>query len=141
MTDDMDRGVWSCRIGGPLLPLQGGDTVMRQAVEKAYLDVTLREAEFCFSGWGDGLDEAELAVVEDRLPDPVKIRESLMSRLAVLPGDPDLHARFPDVAPGLLDVLKHLGDKYGPSGVLRVAMALWPDARYGEFLDTKEGDE
>ena len=41
---------------------------MRQAVEKAYEELTGEKPVFNFSGWGAELDEAERAVVEDRLP-------------------------------------------------------------------------
>jgi hypothetical protein len=46
---------------------------MRQAVEKAYRELTGEDPEFIFSGWGGRLDESERAVVEDRLPDPEAI--------------------------------------------------------------------
>jgi hypothetical protein len=42
---------------------------MRRAVERAYRDITGREPDFIFSGWGAQLTESERAVVEDRLPD------------------------------------------------------------------------
>lgn len=61
--------IWTCKIGGPGALLGGGnDFPMRQAIEKAYLEVVGRECEFNFSGWGGQLDECERAVVEDRLP-------------------------------------------------------------------------
>lgn len=67
-----DRGnVWYCKIGFATLPEGGGaDSPMRQAVERAYRELTDEAPEFIFSGWGQQLDEAELACVEDRLPDP-----------------------------------------------------------------------
>jgi hypothetical protein len=45
---------------------------MRRAVEAAYRAVTGAEPAFLFSGWGGKLDECERAVVEKRLPDPLK---------------------------------------------------------------------
>lgn len=65
--------VWTCKIGGvaeELLP-PGADWPMRQAVGRAYREITGTDPEFCFSGWGGELTEPELAVVEDRLPNPV----------------------------------------------------------------------
>jgi hypothetical protein len=45
---------------------------MRDAVAEAYKQLTGTEPAFIFSGWGGELDECELAVVENRLPDPQK---------------------------------------------------------------------
>ena len=41
---------------------------MRQAVEEAFKQLTGDWPEFIFSGWGAELTEAELAVVENRMP-------------------------------------------------------------------------
>lgn len=64
--------IWYCKIGETdeknLEKWNGADLPMREAIEKAYKDVTGEDAQFCFSGWGGELDEAERAVVEDRLP-------------------------------------------------------------------------
>lgn len=65
---------WTCKIGevdASLVPV-GGDLPMRQAVERAYEELTGRRCEFNFSGWGGALDEGERAVVEDREPDYFK---------------------------------------------------------------------
>jgi hypothetical protein len=43
---------------------------MRQAVERAFRDITGEDAEFTFSGWSAELTEGELAVVENRPPHP-----------------------------------------------------------------------
>ena len=62
--------IWSCKIGEcdetDVPP--GGDLPMRLAIEIAYTQVTGKEPTFLFSGWGAELEEAERAVVEDRLP-------------------------------------------------------------------------
>lgn len=67
-----DRAVWSCKIGwadrSSLPP--GADLPMRKAVQKAFEELTGSDADFTFSGWGNQLDESELAVVEDRMPQP-----------------------------------------------------------------------
>lgn len=61
--------IWSCKIGEvDSLPISGADHPMRQAVEKAYKEITGEDCKFCFSGWGAELDEIERAVVEDREP-------------------------------------------------------------------------
>lgn len=61
--------IWTCKIGGPGVLLGGGnDLPMRQAIIAAYREVTGREPEFIFSGWGATLTEPERAVVEDRPP-------------------------------------------------------------------------
>ncbi len=53
--------IWSCKIGGAdpdQLPL-AADNPMRQAVEAAYRQITGRECDFIFSGWGAELTEYE----------------------------------------------------------------------------------
>ena len=64
--------VWTCKIGWAdraALP-PGSDAPMRDAVERAFRELTGHDAKFTFSGWGGSLTEGELACVEDRLPDP-----------------------------------------------------------------------
>ena len=55
--------VWGCKIGfksGVTVTLPGGsDWPMRKAVEDAFKKVTGLDAEFCFSGWGETLTDAE----------------------------------------------------------------------------------
>ena len=81
-----ERRVWTCKIGGRVGRLSGGaDAPMRRAVADAFTAETGCPVEFCFSGWGDDLDESELAVVEDRAPDPEAIRAALVKRLTALP--------------------------------------------------------
>lgn len=66
----MRKKMWSCMIGevdGDLLP-PGADGPMRDAVAKAYRELTGRDDIFLFSGWGDQLDEPHRAVVEHRTP-------------------------------------------------------------------------
>lgn len=63
--------IWYCKIGEvdeSAVP-PGGDAPMRDAVERAFLEVTGQDSQFTFSGWGGELDESERAVVEDREPD------------------------------------------------------------------------
>lgn len=60
--------IWSCKIGECASVPEGADFSMRQAVEKAYEELTGEKAVFNFSGWGAELSEPERAVVEDRLP-------------------------------------------------------------------------
>lgn len=77
---DNKRQTWTCRIGvtGEVEIPDGADYPMRVAVGKAFLAVTGREAEHCFSGWGDKWSELEVAVIEDRLPkgdDPQEPRD------------------------------------------------------------------
>lgn len=62
-----DPATWSCRIGEiPRDKLGGGlDAPMRDAVERAYREVTGEEPKFVFSGWGGGLSPGERAVVEE----------------------------------------------------------------------------
>jgi hypothetical protein len=56
-----DEAIWFCKIGvadRAALP-QGADAPLRQAVEQAFEQLTGREADFNFSGWGGELDEGE----------------------------------------------------------------------------------
>ena len=56
---------WSCKIGimgGVELP-PGADAPMRQAVERAFFELTGKHAEFNFSGWGAQLNSYEYEVV------------------------------------------------------------------------------
>ncbi len=53
--------IWSCKIGEveeSRVP-DDGDGPMREAVEKAYKEVTGRDCKFNFSGWGAELDEIQ----------------------------------------------------------------------------------
>jgi hypothetical protein len=43
---------------------------MRQAVERAFFELTGAHSTFNFSGWGGELTESERAAIEDRLPYP-----------------------------------------------------------------------
>lgn len=55
--------VWECKIGGKRVELpDGADAPLRQAVQKAYFELTGTYAEFCFSGWGGKLDEIEIEI-------------------------------------------------------------------------------
>lgn len=57
--------VWSCKIGwapGASLP-HGADAPMREAVARAFKELTGMDAEVIFSGWGDELTEDELIVL------------------------------------------------------------------------------
>lgn len=71
----MEPRVWTCKIGGTTaLPIGGScDAPMREAIERAYREITGQEPDFTFSGWGGELTEGERATVEDRMPDPYKV--------------------------------------------------------------------
>lgn len=62
--------IWTCKIGecpDSTLP-PGADAPMREAVARAYREITGRDPGFMFTGWGGELTEPERAVVENRLP-------------------------------------------------------------------------
>ena len=65
--------VWECKVGGLTGLPHNADGPMREAVEHAYREMTGKDPEFTFSGWGAHLTEGERAVVEDRLPDLRKV--------------------------------------------------------------------
>lgn len=61
--------IWECKIGGLTGALPpGSDAPMRNAIQEAFYQLAGADAQFCFSGWGGKLDEAERAVVENRAP-------------------------------------------------------------------------
>lgn len=66
--------IWSCKIGELTeeelhdAHPNPADPPMRAAIERAYRDVTGRDPQFIFSGWGAELEEIERAVVENREP-------------------------------------------------------------------------
>lgn len=69
-----DVKIWQCRIGAPdIVVPREGDSPMRDGVEATFRKVVGHPAKFMFSGWGYELTEGELAVIENRLPDPAKV--------------------------------------------------------------------
>lgn len=63
----MHERIWSCKIGGKIpneLP-PGVDLPMRQAVKKAFKEITGVDAEFNFSGWAAKLTVAERSETGD----------------------------------------------------------------------------
>lgn len=51
---------WSCKVGPQPIELPAGaDLAMRNAVARAYYELTGVWPEFLFSGWNDDLDEIE----------------------------------------------------------------------------------
>lgn len=64
---DAPLTIWSCKIGEvsrARLP-RSPDLPMRDAISKAYEEITGKEPDFIFSGWGASLTKNERAVVED----------------------------------------------------------------------------
>ena len=65
-TGKIKNAIWFCKIGEAdrrTLPT-GSDWPMRQAVERAYREITGQDAEFTFSGWAGRLNKAERDLVE-----------------------------------------------------------------------------
>jgi len=56
---------WECKIGimGTVDLPPGADAPMRDAVERAFFELTGKHAEFNFSGWGAKLTQGEFEVV------------------------------------------------------------------------------
>lgn len=86
---------WYCKIGEATDPIDGADNTMRSAVERTYEWVIGEKPAFIFSGWGGELTEAERAVVENRPPDPYKMREELLSQLVTVQREIELRERHP----------------------------------------------
>lgn len=96
-TNDGPLGaVWDCQIGGidrATLP-RGADAPMRKAVEQAFRNLTGKDAEFCFSGWGGKLTRLQLNVVRpDEFPLSDRGKESSADMLARIGTDAQLWAR------------------------------------------------
>lgn len=67
----MKERIWTCKIGASDAVLSSGaDQIMRAAVGLQFKELTGKDPEFCFSGWGGELTECEHAVVENRMPVP-----------------------------------------------------------------------
>ncbi len=65
--------VWGCKIGSlgnTNLP-PGADAPMREAVSRAYEELTGTSRQFIFSGWGEALTPIERAIAENSpIPEP-----------------------------------------------------------------------
>ena len=57
--------IWTCKIGEVTNMPAGGDAPLRNAVAKAYRELTGQDDDFIFSGWGGELTEGERALVEE----------------------------------------------------------------------------
>lgn len=60
--------IWTCKIGeidGSKLPA-GADNPMRDAISRAYRELTGEDPKFLFSGWGGELTEGERRVVDEK---------------------------------------------------------------------------
>lgn len=79
--------VWQCRIGpAPCAVPCGGDGLMRTAVDNAFREMFGMWATANFSGWGNLFREAEVAVIENRRPNPDLLMEpdEMMERIEAL---------------------------------------------------------
>lgn len=76
------NAVWECKIGliGVTTLPNGADAPMREAVSKAFREVTGQDRGFLFSGWGGELNPIELAIAENK-PIPEHACESLESQI------------------------------------------------------------
>lgn len=75
------KRMWHCEIGEVdcgKIPM-GGDSPMRDAVAKAFKDLTGEDDVFIFSGWGNKLSEGRRAVVENRMPDRDKVYSEILT--------------------------------------------------------------
>jgi len=60
----MKESIWECKIGGPVAGLPAGaDLPMREAIKRAYKEITGEEPQFVFSGWAGTLTVSERAVL------------------------------------------------------------------------------
>lgn len=70
---DNKRIAWECKIGFPEgveIP-PGADSPMREAVQKAFKELTGLDCSNLFSGWGAKFTPAELHVIDpDKYPAP-----------------------------------------------------------------------
>jgi hypothetical protein len=70
MPTNKKETVWDCQIGviGDLVLPPGADFPMREAILKAFKELTGRDAEFIFSGWGAKLTDVQRQIVETEGP-------------------------------------------------------------------------
>ncbi len=64
----MKPKIWECKIGevdDSKLAI-GADLPMREAIKRAYKELTGEEPEFVFSGWGGSLTQTEREVIDER---------------------------------------------------------------------------
>lgn len=59
--------IWYCKIGAADKIAPDADAPMRNAVVKAYKEITGEEPKFLFSGWGAVLTDTEQKLVEKLL--------------------------------------------------------------------------
>jgi hypothetical protein len=111
--------VWFCKVGvlGAVDLPRGADNPMRNAICDEFARVTGKDAEFCFSGWGQRLSELELAVVENRLPVEA--------------------TRTPD--PAVLAVVEALDDAIATLAAIRASAETW-DAGDGRHFYSLIGE-
>jgi hypothetical protein len=87
---DYEHDVWSCKVGettrATLEENYGGgaDSPMRGAVARAFFELTGKQPDFIFSGWGRRLTEGERAVVENREPEYDKTDFATLTKAAAL---------------------------------------------------------
>ncbi len=57
--------VWKCKVGllGEVDLPDGPDLPMREAVQRAFKELTGVDAQFVFSGWGGELSDMERSIV------------------------------------------------------------------------------
>jgi hypothetical protein len=69
------NNIWYCKIGDADNLPDGADWPMRQAIHKAYLELTGEEPRFLFSGWGASLTKEEKQVAERQANENPKANE------------------------------------------------------------------
>lgn len=60
--------IWDCKIGevDEIKVPDGADQPMREAIARAYKELTGEEAKFIFSGWGAELTPAEREYIDGK---------------------------------------------------------------------------
>lgn len=60
------KQIWECKVGecDDFVVPMGGDSPMRDAVSKAYKELTGRDPVFLFSGWGGELTKGQREVAD-----------------------------------------------------------------------------
>lgn len=57
--------IWYCKIGEVEDVPEGADSLMRDAIEEAYFNLTGELSKFIFSGWAGELTVSERSVVDN----------------------------------------------------------------------------
>lgn len=135
MNNMENKKMWHCEIGEvdcDKIPM-GGDSPMRDAVAKAFKDLTREDSIFIFSGWGNKLSEGRRAVVENRAPNRDKVYSEILADISTDDLIAELERRRPCEKCGNKEDVKY-SDDHGCSCVFKYMVDNFKEATKGRKL-------